>query len=216
MLERVPVTILASRVIASLDPVLAAHLSLRKGDNAIALFTADCDDVGYTAIDEATKKAEVAVAYAASSYAGSRHASGPFSGEFIGMLSAPSPADARAGLQAAVDCATHDACFYRAPGNPELTFYAHLVSSCGLYLAKEAGVEPGTALAYLIAPPLEATFALDAALKAADVALATYYPPPSNTNFSGALLSGSQAACQAACDAFQQAVLSIAQQPLDR
>ena len=42
-------------------------------------------------------------------------------------------------------------------------------------------------MAYLIAPPLEATFALDAALKAADVEMAVWFAPPSETNFSGGL-----------------------------
>ena len=46
---------------------------------------------------------------------------------------------------------------------------AHTVSSCGSFLAKEAGVPVGAALAYLIAPPLESMYAMDAAMKAADV-----------------------------------------------
>jgi ethanolamine utilization protein EutL len=36
-------------------------------------------------------------------------------------------------------------------------------------------------MAYLVAPPLEATFGIDAALKSADVQLVTYVPPPSET-----------------------------------
>ena len=72
----------------------------------------------------------------------------------------------------------------------------------------------GSSLAYLIAPPLEATFGLDAALKAAEVRLVRHVPPPSPTNFAGGWLSGSQAACQAACEAFAQAVLHVAADPL--
>lgn len=215
MLERVPVAVLASRVIPSVDPALAARFGLRDHHASLALFTADCDDVGYTAIDEATKKAAVDVVYASSFYAGSGHASGPFSGEFIGVLAAAGPADARAGLDAAVDFALHGACFHRAPANRDLAFYAHLVPSCGGYFAEQAGIEQGSSLAYLIAPPLEATFGLDAALKAASVTLVKYFPPPSETNFSGGWLCGPQAACQAACDAFRDAVLSIAERPRD-
>ena len=90
---------------------------------------------------------------------------------------------------------------------------AHTVSSCGSFLAKEAGVKEGTALAYLIAPPLESMYAMDAALKAADVKLCKLYAPPSETNFGGGLLSGSQSACNAACEAFLQAVTEVAQRP---
>lgn len=67
-----------------------------------------------------------------------------------------------------------------------------------------------------MAPPLEATFGIDAALKAADVQLATYVAPPSETNYSAAFLTGSQAACQAACNAFTEAVLDIARNPIQR
>ena len=90
---------------------------------------------------------------------------------------------------------------------------SHTVSSVGSFLAKEANVPLGTALAYLIAPPLESMYALDAALKAADVRLARLYAPPSETNFGGGLLSGTQSACDAACAAFREAVAEVARAP---
>ena len=212
-LERIPVAVLATRVIASVDAGLTQALGLAPHQTAIAMLTTDCDDVGYIAVDEATKKANVEVVYAASFYAGAAHASGPFSGEFIGILASDNPADAIAGLHAAVDFAQHDAAFEKAaPGGP--VFLAHLVSSCGTYFARVGEIPVGTAMAYLIAPPLEATFGLDAALKAADVKMIKHFPPPSETNFSGGWLAGSQAACQAACDAFRDAVVDIALQPV--
>ena len=84
----------------------------------------------------------------------------------------------------------------------------------GSFLATEAGIPRGSALAYLIAPPLESMYALDAALKAADVKLCKLYAPPSETNFGGALLSGTQSACAAACEAFAAAVSEVATQPI--
>lgn len=212
-LERISVTVLATRVIASVDPGLAAALGLEPRHSAIAMLTTDCDDVGYIAVDEATKRAHVEVVYAASFYAGAAHASGPFSGEFIGILAAENPANAAAGLHAAVDFAQNEAAFEKASSNGP-AFLAHLVSSCGTYLARAGDIPEGSALAYLIAPPLEATFGLDAALKSAEVKLIKHFPPPSETNFSGGWLTGSQAACEAACDAFREAVVSVAGQPL--
>jgi ethanolamine utilization protein EutL len=41
-----------------------------------------------------------------------------------------------------------------------------------------------------------------------------FYGPPSETNFAGGLLVGDQAACKAACEAFADAVCSIADDPL--
>ena len=73
----------------------------------------------------------------------------------------------------------------------------------------------GAAVAYLIAPPLESMYALDAALKASDVKLCKLYAPPSETNFGGGLLSGSQSACEAACAAFAQAVAEVAGRPME-
>jgi ethanolamine utilization protein EutL len=69
-------------------------------------------------------------------------------------------------------------------------------------------------MAYLIAPPLEATYGLDAALKAAEVEMKVFYGPPTETNFAGGLLVGEQAACRAACEAFADKVCDIAQNPL--
>jgi len=58
-------------------------------------------------------------------------------------------------------------------------------------------------------------YALDVALKAADVRLVAFYGPPSETNFGGGLLTGSQSACKAACDAFAEAVKFVADNPLN-
>ena len=93
-------------------------------------------------------------------------------------------------------------------------FLAQTVSSVGTFLAKEAKVPLGSAIAYLIAPPLEGMYAMDAALKAADVRLCKLYAPPSETNFGGGLLSGTQSACEAACVAFREKVAEVAAQPL--
>ena len=93
-------------------------------------------------------------------------------------------------------------------------YLSHTVSSVGSFLAKEAGVRVGSALAYLIAPPLEGMYAMDAALKAADVKLCKLYAPPSETNFGGGLLAGTQSACNAACAAFAEAVAEVAGRPI--
>jgi ethanolamine utilization protein EutL len=50
---------------------------------------------------------------------------------------------------------------------------------------------------------------LDAALKAADVRLCVFYGPPTETNFGGGLLTGSQSSCAAAAEAFADTVKKI-------
>jgi ethanolamine utilization protein EutL len=206
-------TILATRVIPNVDRGLADKLGLRPEQRSLAIVTCDIDDALYVSLDEATKAADVEVVYARSFYAGSAHASGPLSGEIIGMLAGPDPAQARAGLAACIDYARHSAWFHSANEAGDLAYFAHPISRTGSYLSKEVGVEPGTPLAYLIAPPLEATFALDAALKVAEVELKVWFAPPSETNFSGGHLVGSQSAVVAACHAFADAVIEVAALP---
>ena len=127
----------------------------------------------------------------------------------MGILAGPTPGEVGSGMEAVL-AALERLGFEDTQGVPCL---AHTVSRCGSFLAKEAGVAEGTALAYLIAPPLESMYALDGALKAADVKLCKLYTPPTQTNFGGALLSGSQSACQAACAAFRQGVMDVAARP---
>ncbi len=206
--------ILAVRIIPNADPMLLKNLDVRPGDKSLGIFTTDCDDVSYTAVDEATKKADVHVAYAKSMYAGSGNASTALAGEFIGILSGPDPEEVRSGLQAAFSLIENDAHFYEANETGTVVYFAHCISRTGSYLSSQAGVPEGTPMAYLIAPPLEASVGLDAALKAADVELSLYYGPPTETNFAGGLLTGTQASCQAACDAFTDAVCRIAEDPL--
>ena len=206
--------ILAVRIIPNADPMLLKNLDVRPGDKSLGIFTTDCDDVSYTAVDEATKKADVHVAYAKSMYASSGNASTALAGEFIGILSGPDPEEVRSGLQAAFSLIENDAHFYEANETGTVVYFAHCISRTGSYLSSQAGVPEGTPMAYLIAPPLEASVGLDAALKAADVELSLYYGPPTETNFAGGLLTGTQASCQAACDAFADAVCRIAEDPL--
>jgi ethanolamine utilization protein EutL len=213
VLDPIRPTILATRLIDNVERTFAERFELRPDQRSLALVTCDIDDSLYASLDEATKKADVEVVYAHSFYAGSAHASGPLSGEIIGVLAAPDPAEARAGLEACVAYAETRAYFEAANNDGSLAFFAHAISRTGSYLSTEAGVARGTPLAYLIAPPLEATYALDKALKTADVELKVWFAPPSETNFSGGYLVGDQSAVVAACNAFRDGVLEVARMP---
>ncbi len=206
----IPVNVLAVRYLANASPMLAQTLGAPKGYPALAMLTTDCDDATYIALDAATKAADVEVAYSRSFYAGAANASAPHTGEVIGILAGQTPGAVRSGMEAAL-WALRRIGFEQTNKVPYL---AHTVSSAGSFLAKEAGIRQGSALAYLIAPPLEAMYAMDAALKAADVRLCRLYAPPSETNFGGGLLTGTQSACEAACGAFAEAVKEVAARPI--
>jgi ethanolamine utilization protein EutL len=207
----IKVKVLGVQYLANATPELCKGLGAPENAPALGLLTTDCDDATYIALDQATKAADVTVCYAHSFYAGAANASTPHAGEVIGILAGPTPGAVRSGMEAALS-ALEQVGFEEENGVPYL---AYTVSSTGSFLSKEAGIAPGEPLAYLIAPPLEAMFALDAAIKAADVTLAKLYPPPTETNFAGALLTGTRSACTAACTAFAEAVKAAAHSPIN-
>lgn len=185
---------LAVRLIPNVDPDMAERLKLKPEQRSLGLLTADNDDATYVAIDEATKMAEVEVVYAHSFYAGAKHASGKLSGEVIALLAGSNPAEVRAGLNAAVDYLQNEALWYSANDDDSIAFFPHLVSRTGSYLSRVCSIPIGEPIAYLVAPPLEGLVALDAALKAAAVRIVSFTPPPSETNYMAALLTGDQPA----------------------
>lgn len=214
ILERIRPNICAVRLIASVQQDFKARLGLPDHFNSIGLLTADSDDVTYIAADEATKHAQVEVISGRSLYAGAAHGPSPTAGEVLIIFGGPTPAEVRSGLESAIATIECGPAFQWANEAHSVAFLAHLVSRTGSYLSRVSETKQGGSLAYLIAPPLEAAYAIDAALKAADVKLATYIPAPSETNYSGAFLVGDQAACNAACAAFRDAVVQIACAPL--
>lgn len=211
--ESIPVKVLAAKVIPNVSSDLAERLSLPAGYKSISMLTTDCDDVTYTALDEATKAAQVEVVYAKSMYAGAANASTAYAGEVIGIMAGPNPDEVISGLRAAINFVEKGEKFKSANDDDSVAYFAHCISRTGSYMSKVAGIPEGEALAYLIAPPLESIYGLDAALKAADVTMTEFFGPPSETNFGGGLLTGTQSACQAACDAFAAAVVDVCQNP---
>ena len=203
----IPVKVLAVQYLSAVSPELSRAL----GTDApcLGLLTTDSDDPTYIALDQATKDAQVTVCYGRSFYAGAANASTPYAGEVVGILAGPTPGAVRSGMESALS-ELERVGFEEINGVPCL---AHTVSRCGSFLSKEAGVPEGSPIAYLIAPPLESMFAMDAALKAADVKLCKLYAPPTETNFGGGLLTGTQSACTAACEAFRAAVAEVATVP---
>lgn len=210
-----PANVLACRQIDQADAQIAVAFGIdRRRHLSLGLVTADSDDALYVALDHATKQAEVEVVFAKSFYAGARHASGPFSGEALGILGGEHPehvADALWAVREGLQDGIH---FHTFEGEHQPAFFAHVIGETGRYLSAEAGIEPGAPLGYLIAPPLESVIGVDAALKAADVRLVKHIPPPSETNFGGAFLTGDLAALEAAAVAFVEAIRGVAQRPL--
>jgi ethanolamine utilization protein EutL len=202
---------------ASLGRALVGDAYDATRHRSLGLVTVDQDDSCYVALDEATKQADVDVVFARSFYAGAAHSSGPLSGEVLGVVGGADPEDVAEALWAIKLHLAEVVCFQtfeRPGGGAAPAFLAHVVSETGSYLSAAAGVPRGAPIAYLIAPPVEAAVAVDAALKAAPVALKQFIRAPSETNFSGAYLAGALADLQAARDAFADAIVDVVSRPL--
>jgi ethanolamine utilization protein EutL len=214
ILEPITPIVLSVRRLPNADPaMIRAYGGDPEKHRSLGLVTVDQDDPTYVALDEATKHAPIDVIFAKSFYAGAAHSSGRLSGEILGVIAASEPEAIDAGLEALLRCLAHDACFYDADGKRGVTVFPHVISSLGEYLSREAGLSPGDPMAYLVAPPIEASIGLDAALKAADVRAVRVMTPPTETNFAAAWLAGSLPDCEAAAMAFAQAVVEVAASP---
>ena len=125
-LKRLPARLLSCRVLPHADPRLCTALGLPAvaDGRSLALMTCDQDDSLYAALDHATKIADVEVIYARSFYAGSAHASGPLSGEILGVLAADDP---ESNAQAV------------AGGRVALPFPTGLISRCARWRPKGRG-----------------------------------------------------------------------------
>ncbi|MFT3843095.1 MAG: ethanolamine utilization microcompartment protein EutL [Myxococcaceae bacterium] len=207
--------ILACRMIEQVEGQLGVSLELDpKRHVSLGLVTCDQDDSTYVALDHATKFADVDVVYAKSFYAGSAHASGPLSGEILGIIAGPHPDEVKEGLWALREALLEKISFFALEGTEAPAFFPHVISETGRYLAPQAGIKPGEPMAYLIAPPVEAVVGVDAALKAANVKLAKWFGPPTETNFAGAYLVGSLADVEAAARAFSEAIEQVVARPM--
>ena len=121
-------SVLSVKLIPNVDAKMAEELNLPNGYRSIGIITADSDDVTYTALDEATKMAEVVIVYAKSFYGGAANANTKLAGEVIGIMAGPNPAEVKSGLNAAVDFIENGACFYSANEDDTVPYYAHCVS----------------------------------------------------------------------------------------
>lgn len=212
--DKVYADICSMQLISNVSESLRVKLGLQDHQSSVGLVTLTLDDVGFVALDEATKAADVSVVYANSFYAGSDYPSGPLSGEFIGIIAGDTPEEVKSGLDSIRQNVEASLYFEKVNGNDDHLLFAKTISACGTYLAAENNVEVGQALAYIIAPPVEAMVAIDDALKAADVEICQLFTPPTETNFAGAILKGSQSSCEAAVQAFRDKVNQIAMNPL--
>lgn len=208
-------TILSKKIIPNMSDDYRKQFSIPEGHRSLGIFTADCDDVCYIGMDEATKSTNIAVVYGTALYAGAANASFKLSGEFYGAFSAPNPEDIISAFEIIQQVVDNDAYFISCNDDDSIAYIAHVESRSGSYWPQISEVKEGNALLYVIAPPNESMYAMDAALKAADVQIAAFWVPPTYTNCGGGIFTGEQSACLAAAEAFAKACQYVADHPLE-
>lgn len=210
-----PATLLSVRQIERVDVQFAAALGLDVDRQvSVGLVTCDSDDALYVAMDEATKFANVDVVFGRSFYGGAAIASGPLSGEAMGVVAGDNPDDVSEALWSIRESLQNGVRFHRFDRENSPAFFARVIGETGRYLAPQAGIEPGEPMAYLVAPPMEAVVGIDAALKNATVTLAQWMPPPTETNFAAAYLVGELAQLNEAAAAFVEAIGELVAHPM--
>ena len=85
--------ILSEKIIPNMNEQYRKQFPIPEGHRSLGIFTADCDDVCYIGMDEASKSTDIEIVHATASYAGAANASFKLSGEFYGAFSAPNPED---------------------------------------------------------------------------------------------------------------------------
>ena len=210
--ERVKGTVLSARIIPQVQKELAESLKLRDDQKSLLVFTSDADDIAYISIDEATKMSDVEVVYGESTWAGSANMNTDLAGDAILMLAGPDPAEVKTALETIEGVHNGDDVHFIDVSDHEdgcLIYLTYCIARTGSYLSKLYGIEEGEPMAYCVAPPMENVYAADLAGKAANVRLIDLEVGPSPTNFGAAFFTGSQSACQAACNAYAQAVEEV-------
>lgn len=204
--------VVSAKLLTAVEDIMIEKFELPENHIDIGIFTTDCDEAGYVAMDEATKKANVYGAYAESTYGGKGCANG---GEFFGVISGPSIDDVESGLRYIVDFVNTKAGLYNANEDGSVTYFAQCISRIGSFFAETLDLPEGSSIAFVSAPPLEGMVGVDEALTTADVEVVEFWDPPTVSNRSGAILTGSQSACETACKAFATAVIGCVEDPLD-
>ena len=85
--------ILSEKIIPNMNEQYRKQFPIPEGHRSLGIFTADCDDVCYIGMDEASKSTDIQIVHATALYAGAANASFKLSGEFYGAFSAPNPED---------------------------------------------------------------------------------------------------------------------------
>jgi len=210
--DRVKCNLIYSKLLTDVEDIYLEEFELPEGCIDIGIFTTQYDAVGYCAADEATKSANVEVCYLKTLYG---YGAGLNDGQVFGVITGPTVSDVESGLRYIRDYAENKSSVYSANEDGSNLIYAQLVPKIGKYFSETYDLPIGSSIAFLFAGALEGVVGIDEALTVADVEVVKFFTPPTNSNLSGVILTGTQANCRTACEAFKNAIIDLVEDPLD-
>lgn len=210
--DRIKCNIVYSQLLTDVEDVMIKEFALPKGCIDIGVFTTQFDGVGYCAADEATKAANVEVVYIKTLYGAG---AGLNDGQVFGVITGPTVSDIKSGLRYIHDYAENKSSIYSVNNDDTNLIYAQLVPKIGKYFSKTYDLPLGSSLAFLFAPALEGIVGVKEVLKVADVEVVRFFTPPTNSNLSGIIVTGSQSNCKTACEGFKKAIIDCVKNPVN-
>ncbi len=206
MRERIDAHVTMQKVVPNVNTLYRGLWDFPEEHQSVGFISCDVEDVMYFALDDASKKARINIVHVETVYGGAQYSWSKYGGEITAIISGPKVEDVRNGLMYIKDYIENKCGVYVIDGDESMAYYIDLMPKVGKYNQKRLGIPEDSALAYLVATPIEATYALDKAMKASNTKIAEFFHAPSRVNTGGALLYGTESACKAAVEAFADAV----------
>ena len=207
MKRRIDAHVVMEKLVPRITEEYRKIYDIPENHESMAIFSADCEDVMWLAVDDATKKAKIKVIQIETVYGGVDYSWSRYGGEITAIISGEKVADVKSGLQYAGN--------YSLNEEGTLGYYVDYVPRIGKYYQESLGLSEGTSIAYLVSAPVESMYGLDKALKAADVKIAELSEIPSRVNTGGAIVYGTESACRSAVEAFAEGVEYCVFHPMD-
>ncbi len=215
MRKRIDTHVVMEKIVPRITKEYRKLYPIPENHQSLAIFSADCEDVMWLAVDDATKKAKIKVIQIETVYGGVAHSRSTFGGEITAIISGETVSDVKSGLRYAREYIETKSGNYHLNEEGTLGYYVDCVPHIGKYYQETLGLAEGTSIAYLVSAPIESTYGLDRALKAGDVKIAELFETPSRVNTGGAILYGTESACRAALESFIEAVEYCAFHPME-
>ena len=215
MVKRVDSHVTMQKVIPQADKKYRELWEIPDDHQSVGLIACDVEDVMDFALDDASKKARIQVLHVETVYGGVEYAWSRYGGEITAVISGPKVEDVRSGLHYIKEYIERKCGLYVIDDDESMAYYVDYMPKIGRYNQQKLGLPADASLAYLVATPVEATYALDRALKSSDTRIIEFFETPTRVNTGGALLYGTEAACKSAVAAFAKAVEYCFAHPMD-